>query len=281
MATCSRRFRSPRWRAPVGLALLAAGIAEPAVHAAGTLYLERCVGNCIYQSGPDNSCLNRSSIVSGIRMITEFEHGDTAWQEVVACVQSTLAPFDITVIDVAPACAGPFWEIAVAGEPEEIGQPSTVAGVAPFSCGVIPNAPGFAFANIHSDMLALCWTVVHEFAHLLGADHELRASDPMTYLTGCLPKRFAAAAAECGEGVPRACCGGPATQVSSEVVRAAVGDRAGGPIFPGAFEAWSEITQSLEGSTCHWDTAEGLEPFELSGAAGEPFLQCGTATGPR
>lgn len=281
MAECSRRFRSPGWGVPVGFGLLVAGLATPAADAAGMVFLERCVGNCVYQAGPDNSCTNRSSILSGLRTISPFDHGDEAWQQLVACVQGSLAPFDITVTDVDPGCPGPFWEMVVAGSPEEIGQPSNVAGVAPFTCGVIPNAPGFAFANTHIDMLALCWTVTHEFAHLLGADHQLRASDPMTYLTGCLPKRFAAAAAECGDGVPRLCCGGPATQVSSEIVRAAVGDRAGGPIFPGGFEAWSESTQSLEGSTCHWDTVEGLEAFALSGAAGEPSLQCGTATGRR
>lgn len=278
MAECSRRFRSPGWGVPVGFGLLVAGLVTPAADAAGLLHLERCVGNCVYQGGPNNSCTNRSSIIAGTRTITPFDHGDAAWQQVVACVQVALAPFDITVTDVDPGCTGPFWEIAVAGIPEEIGQPSNVAGVAPFTCGIIPNAPGFAFANVHTDMLALCWTVTHEFAHLLGADHELRASDPMTYLAGCLPKKFAAAASECGEGTPRPCCGGPSTQVSSAIVRAAVGDRPGGPIFADAFEAWNESTQSFEGSTCFWDSAEGVEPFELTWAAAVPSLQCGTAT---
>lgn len=278
MATVSRRFSS---RGATVIAALLAGLTASAGQAAGTLYLERCAGTCVYHGGPNNSCNNVSSIVSGIRTITAFEHGDDAWQQVTACVQATLAPFDITVTDVDPGCAAPFWEIVVAGTPNEIGQPPGTAGVAPFSCGVIPNAPAFAFAGVHTDMLALCWTVTHEFTHLLGADHQLHAGDPMTYLPGCLPKRFAAAAADCGEGSPRSCCTGAATQVSSEIVRAAISDRSGGPLFGDPFEVWNEVAQSVEGSTCHWDSGEGVEPLEVELMAGAPQLACGTKTDSR
>jgi hypothetical protein len=280
MATETHRSPARRRRRAATLGLLT-GLLPAAAQAAGTLHLERCVGNCVYQGNfSNNSCANLSSILTGTRTLTPFSHGDEAWQEVVDCVTAALAPFDVAVTDVNPGCAVPHWEVAVAGTPTEAGQSPSVAGVAPFSCGVIPNAPAFAFANIHDDMLALCWTVTHEFAHLLGADHELRAVDPMTYLPGCLPKRFSAAATDCGEGSARTCCTGSATQVSAGIVRAAVGDRAGGPIFPDGFDAWDEVGQGVVGSTCAWDFVEGVEPG-LDGSELEPALRCGTAVDAR
>lgn len=248
--------------------------------AAGTLHLERCAGGCVYTPGFDNSCLNRSSIVSQTSSISAFEHGEPAWQELVACVQRVLDPYDVAVTDIDPGCTTPHWELVVAGTPGQIGQPPGVAGVSPFTCDVILNAPAFAFANLVTDMRELCWTVTHEFAHLLGADHELLQRDPMTYLDGCLVKRFAAAGADCGESTPRACCTGSSTQDSDALLISALGPRAGGLVFPGSFEAWDPVAQSESGSTCHWDQVVGAQTFAEPAAGALAGPRCGTVTVP-
>lgn len=252
----------------------------PPLAAAGTVYLERCLGDCVYVGGPDSSCLNRSSLFSGNRQIEEFVHGDTAWNQLVACVESVLDPYEITVTTVDPECAT-HWEVVVAGTPDSIGQPDGTTGVAPYTCAVIPNAPAFAFANAHSDMLDLCATVVHELAHLLGADHELLVRDPMTYLPGCLVRRFSAMEASCGESVPRNCCAGfgAPTQSSDAILRSVLGSRSGGLIFPDTFEEWLAAEQTTAGSTCHWDAVVGEElPAEPRVESPATALVCGTAT---
>jgi hypothetical protein len=248
-------------------------LAAEAAGAAGTLHLDRCVGNCTYVQGPESSCSNRTQIVTGSRMLTEFEHGDAAWELLVACVESVLDPYDIEVTASDPGCAVPHWEVAVAGTPSEFGLGPDVSGIAPWTCGVIPNAPAFAFANSHSDMLDLCQAVTHEFAHLLGADHLFLVRDPMTYLDGCLVKRFAAAGGACGEFGPRTCCTGAPTQSSDAILRAVLGQRPGGLIFPDSFEAWDGTTES--GSTCHWDEVLGEAALVEAGRAVSATRTCG------
>ena len=274
--------RPPR-RPPIPAALALLALALPAASplpAAGTLFLERCAGGCTYIPGFDNSCLNRTSVASSTSNLSAFEHGDAAWQQLVACVESALDPYDVTITEIDPGCGTPHWEVAIAGTPGQLGMGSGVGGVSPFSCGVIFNAPAFAFANVYSDMLDLCWTVVHEFAHLLGADHELLQRDPMTYLAGCLVKRFADAPADCGEDAPRDCCTGSSTQSSDAIVRNALGQRPGGLIFPDAFEAWDPAGQTFAGSTCHWDQVVGALELPEGTAHGPGGFACATATGP-
>ena len=55
--------------------------------------------------------------------------------------------------------------------------------MSPFSCGYIPNAISFTFANIYGgDVDEICWTVAQETAHSWGLDHKFDNRDPMTYL---------------------------------------------------------------------------------------------------
>jgi hypothetical protein len=63
----------------------------------------------------------------------------------------------------------------------------------------------FTFDVYGSDADTLCWTASQEIAHAFGLEHVLNAKDPLTYLEGFLPKRFQAADAQCGEGIPRIC----------------------------------------------------------------------------
>lgn len=273
----------PRVRAlPLASALIfAALLGAAAARAAGTIYLERCVGDCVYQAGFENAVLNRSSIISGTRTLSAFAHGDAAWQQHLACVQRLFEPFDVVVTDVNPDPV-PHWEVAVAGTPNQAGFPAGTAGVAPYNCGVIQNSIAFSFAAVHGDMLELCWTTAHEAAHLLGADHLLRAADPMTYLAGCLEKRFTARDYPCGEGAPRDCCqgaGGP-TQNSEALLRAALGvGAAGGALLLDGFAAFEPPGPVEVGSTCRWDDAFGIEPPTPLAAPEQRALACATAVG--
>jgi hypothetical protein len=270
----SRRVRAVP---PFCLTILCALLAAASARAAGTIYLERCVGNCVYQQGFENAVLNRSSILSGTRTISAFAHGDQAWLDLLACVQRTFAPYDVVVTDVNPDPV-PHWEVAVAGTPQQAGFPADTAGVAPWNCGVIQNSIAFAFAAVHGNMFDLCWTVAHEAAHLHGADHLFRVADPMTYLPGCHEKRFAARDYPCGENGPELCCDGAAgpTQNSDALLRASLGAAAPGSLlFLDGFAATETTPEPVEeASTCHWDDAFGLEPEPPFTASVAPGLTC-------
>lgn len=207
---------------------------DPAV-----LFLDRCAGGCPIEPGVDDARADTSSLLAGPATLGEFRHGDAAWSAVLECVRATYAPFAIEVTDIDPGDA-PHFEAKVAGEPADIGA-TGVGGLAPFTCGVIDNALSFSFANIYGDVEDLCATVAQESAHAFGLEHELMCDDPMTYLTGCGPKRFRDLDAPCGGYGARACeCGG-ATQNSYRMLLAALGP-AGQPTV--------ESGESCEGEEC-------------------------------
>jgi hypothetical protein len=183
-------------------------IAEPGDHTSNIIYLNRCRGGCTVTGGWDDARENRSSIVGGTSVVEEFEHGDTAWDAVVACVALMYEPFDIVITDEDPGNVEHF-EAVVAGYPQDIGMSSGVGGVAPFGCGIINNAMTFSFANVYSSTRDICETVAQETAHAFGLDHEFMCEDPMTYLSGCGEKTFQDIDAPCGEFEARECyCGG-------------------------------------------------------------------------
>lgn len=269
MARVVSRLASIAWAA-----ILAAG-AAPAAQAAGTIFLARCApAGCVYTPGFEDSRINRSSLLNQTAQIPAFPHGDAAWAEHLACVQRAFAPFDVVVTEVDPGTAT-HWEIVVAGLPSHIGFPSGIAGVSPFTCGVIQNGIAFSFAEVYaaSEVKELCWTTAHEAAHLLGLDHEVLQRDPMTYLEGCKEKVFAPADAPCGTTVPETCLCGGSTQNSHAMLTAVLGP--GGPGTPLFVDGFSvEGVDPEEASTCRWDGAVSLLP----GGPGLELraLRCGT-----
>lgn len=94
------------------------GLGGTPANAAGILFLDRCVANCVYHQGFDSSINNTSSIIGGTRTLLPFDHGDAAWAEHLACVQASFAPYDITVTDVDPGAVA-HWEVPVAGTPTQ------------------------------------------------------------------------------------------------------------------------------------------------------------------
>ncbi|MBE7447805.1 MAG: hypothetical protein HS111_02595 [Kofleriaceae bacterium] len=142
----------------------------------------------ITRGGTNNSINNVSTIASG--NLTAYSGSTTTWNSIMNCVRQTYAPFGITVTDVNPG-AVPHFEAMAAGRPTEIGFPNGVAGVAPYSCGVINNAITFSFLNLNpNDVNDACWTIAQESAHAFGLAHEMLAADPMTYITNPPQKRF-------------------------------------------------------------------------------------------
>lgn len=245
--------------------------------AAGILFLERCPSGCVYRAGFESSINNTSSIITGTRSISAFVHGDAAWAEHLACVQASFAPYDISVTDVDPGSVA-HWEVPVAGTPTQLGFPSGTGGVAPATCAVINNGVAFSFANVYSEMKDLCWTTAQEAAHLFGLDHEAVAGDPMTYILGCLEKRFRPEDAPCGELVPRTCACGGTTQNSDAMIANVLGRAAAGAPLLLSNLSVSEDGFDEVGSTCQWTVVTGEAPAEFP-EGGEPAareLICGT-----
>ena len=251
-AHADRPRSSYRWVDPARVV-----IAEPALRSSSVIYLNRCAGGCSLGPGSDDSRTDTSSLLSRNVTISEFAHGDAAWDAVLACVAEVYEPFGIAVTDVDPGEA-PHFEAIVAGAPSEVGA-TDIGGVAPFACGVIDNAVTYSFANIYSSVEDLCETVAQETAHAFGLEHEYLCEDPMTYLTGCGPKAFRDVDAPCGEMEPRECeCGGATQNSYRRLLREFdAGDPDGVPA--------AELTVPCEGDECD----EGaVEPAGCAAAGG-------------
>jgi hypothetical protein len=176
------------------------------------VFLKRCplVSGCTVKKGTDDARTYTSSIADGAdgstRIIGEFSQGNEVWDELVACVKTTFAPFDITITDQDPGPDVPHFMNMVGGKPTQLsGAFPNAGGVAPFDCGEIPNAIVYTFDVYGPDPDHLCWTSAQEIAHAFGLEHQFLQKDPLTYLDGDLPKRFRDVDAQCGELEQKAC----------------------------------------------------------------------------
>lgn len=197
------------------------------------LFVHRCpevVGCPVVRGSEDNSATNTSSISSfSTTTIGPFTRGDTVWTNVMACVRETYAPYNIEVTDIDPG-NDPHFEVMVGGDNTDLRNDSPNAGgIAPFTCGEIPNAISFVFDVWGNNAAVICSVVAQESAHAFGLEHEMLADDPMTYLSGPDNKRFRAEDAPCGEYEARQCeCGGT-TQNSYQHIVAMFGPGAPTP----------------------------------------------------
>jgi hypothetical protein len=141
---------------------------------------------------------------------------DRAWSQVVSCVASLFAPFNVTVTDRPPANRDDHVLVVVGGKPGDLGvTDGHVGGLAPFNGAVIAKPIVFAFsAALGNSVRQVCETIGMEVAHAYGLDHGYLCSDVMTYLKPCGAKRFVDKNVRCGEGKPRDCEGGQPTQNS-------------------------------------------------------------------
>lgn len=181
--------------------------------------------------GTDDAAAGRSSVVAhqgtSTRALPGWKGSDKAWGQLVTCVQKLFAPFDVVVTDQPPSSADHVL-VVVGGRPKDLGvKDSRVAGLAPFSGGVIPRAVVFAFAATQRHQpQAVCETIGMEVAHAFGLDHAYLCSDVMSYLKPCGKRGFVDRDARCGEHKPRDCAAGAGpTQNSHRRLLAVFGPR--------------------------------------------------------
>jgi uncharacterized protein (TIGR03382 family) len=170
-----------------------------------TIYLNR--DGALLHPGDNDARLSTSSIVQEPTLLSPWDIDDEMWDETVACVRDLYSRFDVTVTDEDPGDV-PHIEAVFGGHPGDVGLPDNVAGVSPFTtdCGIIENSVVFTFTDVlPDDPRVMCEVMAQEIAHSFGADHELLASDPMTYLDYAGERSFQDQLASCGENVPRPC----------------------------------------------------------------------------
>jgi hypothetical protein len=169
------------------------------------IYLNR--DGVVLRPGINDSARQISSIVSEPTEIYGWDIDDDTWDATVSCIAELYAPFDVAVTDRAPGGA-PHIEVVFGGSPEDVGLPDNVAGVSPFAtdCSIIENSIVFAFTDVlPEDPRLICEVTAQEIAHSFGLDHEMLASDPMTYLDYAGDRRFRDRTASCGEHADRDC----------------------------------------------------------------------------
>jgi MYXO-CTERM domain-containing protein len=184
-------------------------VLPPTGHAAvaqsRTIYLNK--NGVTLSPGNNDSRTNKSTIAASQVSIPAWNTDAATWNATVACVREIFAPFDVRVVDQDPGNV-PHIEAVFGGSPTQLGMPNNVAGVSPFTtdCSIIENSIVFTFTNvIPNDARLACEIQAQEIAHSFGLDHELLASDPMTYLDYNGNRSFKNQAASCGEDTQRPC----------------------------------------------------------------------------
>jgi MYXO-CTERM domain-containing protein len=183
--------------------------------------------------GDNDSRTNRSTLVDQTTAIPAYSIGATQWTQIMSCFRKMYEPFNVTVTDVDPGNV-PHMESIVTTLSSTIGMDPNVGGVSPYTigCTAIPNSIVFTFGQaFNNDPETICEVMAQETAHSIGLDHEMLASDPLTYLQYNGLQSFKDQTVSCGEFQNRACglqgeCG--ATQNSYQVLMTRVGP-GGGP----------------------------------------------------
>ncbi len=190
----------------------------PLTSSSRTLYVNDCLpGGCtVTQSNANSALTNTSSISDGTSVMSPYMHGQAHWDEVIACVRETFAPFDINVVTDDPGQV-PHYEVMTAGTSAQLSTGIMGAGgIAPFiSCNAQRDSVlVFVFANQTDSINYLCAAIVHEAGHAYGLSHSLDARDPMTYMELGGLKRWQNADQTCGTTTPENCRCFPSRQNS-------------------------------------------------------------------
>ncbi|HTM19226.1 MAG TPA: hypothetical protein VL172_01920 [Kofleriaceae bacterium] len=180
--------------------------------APAVLFMNRGGGD--YTLGTEDSANNVSSIINMAQTIPAFDAmTEPQWADLVACVGTLVAPFNIQVTEVDPAPAAHreflFGTDAVRAQ---IGLSAGISGVTPFTCpGPVPNPISwiFPFTPYDTSARANCELVGQMIGNTFGLDHAFSCPDLMTYLSDCGDKSYTDEDVQCGEFEARACqCGG-------------------------------------------------------------------------
>jgi MYXO-CTERM domain-containing protein len=191
------------------------------------IYLNNCSTGCDVKPGTDDASTMTSEIATKPAHWDEFQWMPGEWDALVKCVKEVYSPYNVTVTDQLPASA--YNMEIIAGDPRDIGLPSSILGIAPISFDCSPRQDAIAYAfTVGIDFAAsedagnrvwgMCWTAAQEIAHIYGLDHEYSyaddmssaCNDPMTYRSDCGGEKFFRnRIAHCGEDSARMGCGSP------------------------------------------------------------------------
>jgi len=226
------------------------------------LYVNDCLPNgCVVRHGSDSSLTDHTTISpqGSTRTMQPYRHGQAHWDQVIACVKETFAPFDIRVVTDDPGPDVPHFEVMAAGTSADLNpQISGAGGIAPFiSCNARrDNLLSFVFANQTADIEYLCAAIAHEAGHTYGLSHSLDPLDPMTYMDLGSRKHWQNADQLCGTETPEQCRCFPSTQNSFRYLKDTFG------LSPDLGEANMVIVKPKDGAwvkpgfgiSAHFDT---------------------------
>jgi uncharacterized protein (TIGR03382 family) len=170
-----------------------------------TIYLNHT--GALLTPGFNDSQANTSTIVTRATQVPGWNASAADWAATVSCMKDIWSRFDVTITDVDPG-ATPHMEALFARSPADVGITTNVGGISPFSasCSVIEGSIVFAFTDsLPRQPRVICEVMSQEVAHSYGLDHELVASDPMTYLAFTGNREFQDRDASCGESTARPC----------------------------------------------------------------------------
>jgi MYXO-CTERM domain-containing protein len=186
--------------------LPSSGKPEGAVAQSRIIYLNHT--GALLRPGDNDARTNNSSIVNQQTQIPAWNTSAQTWSDTVSCFRDLWSRFDVTVTDTDPGNV-PHIEAIFGGTPTQVGLPSNVGGVSPFTtdCSIIENSIVFTFTDAIPNITSreACEIMAQEVAHSYGLDHELLASDPMTYLQYNGNRAFQDQAVSCGEYQARQC----------------------------------------------------------------------------
>ena len=185
-------------------------VADNGVAASGraqsrTIYLNK--NGVTLTPGANDARVNRSSIATAQSTIPPWNVSSTVWSQTVTCLREMFAPFDVAITETDPGNI-PHIEAVFGGHPSNLGLTQRLAGVSPFSttCKIVENSVVFTFTDIiPTNAQVACEVMAQEIAHSYGLDHEMLASDPMTYLAYSGKRTFQNQTAPCGESTTRKC----------------------------------------------------------------------------
>lgn len=150
---------------------------------------------------------NKSTIASKNVTIPAWQVSDAMWKDTVQCVRDVFAPFAVKIVTDDPGNV-PHIQAIFGGSGTMLGLAKGVVGISPFNstCTTIENSIVFTFTDdLPANARTVCEVMAQEIAHSYGLDHELLASDPMTYLPYKGNRWFQDQTAACGEKEARPC----------------------------------------------------------------------------
>jgi hypothetical protein len=217
--------------------------------------------------GDNESRTQHSSITSKPVAIPKWEVGADVWSDTLACVRAIYAPFAVTVTDADPGDVSHI-EAIFGGSPSLFGLAANIAGISPFTqdCSVIPGSIVYTFTDaLPGDAHSACEVVAQEIAHSYGLDHEMLASDPMTYLPYSGDRKFADQAVACGEFTVRPCGIRGATCRANQNSVALLDDRLGSAGTTPVTSVVTEPSSELNGGCSTTGTGTPLLGLLLAG----------------